>query len=99
VAAGSEGLTNGDGVGACRGDRSALGDTSSGVASGLAGDAGVGVTAGTVVVVGGGGGGAEDGGDEQAHSIKTRMVFPVMEMPGVGELMPREMQEECHGPA
>ena len=99
LAAGAEGLTNGDGVGACRGERSALGDAASGVPSGIAGDAGGGVAAGTVVVVGGSVGGADDGGDAQAHSIKRRMVFPAMERPGVGELMPRQMQEECHGSA
>jgi hypothetical protein len=56
---------------------------------------------GTVVAGGsvGGGGGGEGDDEQAAPSIKRRIVFPAMEIPGRVELMPREMQEKCHAPA
>ena len=97
----ADGLTVGDGVGACKGDTSALGDASIGVASGIDGDADAMVVVGTVVAGGSvaGGGGGEGDDEQAAPSIKRRIVFPAMEMPGRVERMPREMQEKCHAPA
>lgn len=88
-------------MGAWSGENSALGDASNGVASGTDGDAdAIVVVVGTVVAGSVAGGGGGEGDDEHAApSIKRRMVFPTMEMPGRVELMPREMQEKCHASA
>ena len=87
-------------MGAWSGDSSALGDASAGVASGTDGDAeAIVVVVGTVVTGSVAGGGGEGDDEHAAPKIKRRMVFPAMEMPGRVELMPREMQGECHGSA